>query len=225
MAAQAVGCCSFANYSPPVIWFADSIPYGIGCSTLAGPREPAYFLGQASNPFIFVGTQSNAGGGGGLTVDPFCECYPGISTTGLNTDLGNIALFNPRIVIYSAGINDVIAGDPAATIAGHISTGLDTARGYIIWQNYRIIVTALMKTLDPTNDAVVQATNALLPAVCASKPNCVFVPQWYNAIPGPTVGVNMHDNVHPNDVGVPYLASALWNNGLQAAVQVCRGAT
>lgn len=223
------GTCRFDKAVPEVQWFSDSIPYGIGCAHIAGPRQPIYFTAQsAGNPLLFVGSQSFAGTDNGLAVNPACECIPGIDCTGLNAVLFRMTTYRPRVVIYSCGINDVIAGASAATIAGRISTGLDSIWTLRTYGSTRIILTSLLKTLDANNDVVVQAANALLPGIVAGKSFAsaiTYLPQIYACIPSPTIGLNMNDAVHPNDTGDAYYAAALWANGLQTAVLNARGAT
>lgn len=215
---------SFSNYIPPVHWFGDSIPYGVGCATLAGPREKVYNLAAASSDLYFVGTVSFAGAGGGLSADPYCDCVPGVLALNLNDLLFRMQTFNPRIVIYSAGINDIIDGQSAATVASRISTGLDTINGFRRYYNFRIVLTSILKTLNAANDVVVQATNALLPGVVSGKSyssRIVYVPQIYASVSA----ANMSDDVHPDDTGANQYGQALWDNGLAGAVQACRGET
>lgn len=218
--------------APAGEWFADSIPYGTGCSVVAGPRESMYFAGQADQLYGLAGAVNWAGTGGGLANNPWCDCVPGITTSGLNSLLSRINTYRPQFVIYSGGINDVVAGDSAATIVASISTGLDDINTRLLAVNpsgiYRIVLTYLLKNLDPTLEAGAVAVNALLPAMVAGKSyasKVVLASGIYDlAIPNPVIGVNMADNTHPNDTGANLYGAYFYSAYIRAVVVAVRGA-
>src|SRR6478672_11361635 len=79
-----VAAADHSRYVPRVQPFADSIGYGVGAATLASWREGLYFSALSSVHTVrFVGSQSFAGGSGGLAVNPDCECIPGATIFGV----------------------------------------------------------------------------------------------------------------------------------------------
>jgi lysophospholipase L1-like esterase len=123
------------------------------------------------------------------------------------------------------GTNDIgINGDSAATVASSLSTWLDTI--WALKEKYwcQIVVCSVLKRLDG-NDSTVQAYNALIPGVIASKSykaNIWFV-DMYNAVTRQVVGQGYNDVVHPNDEGYGNMATVKWANpNYQAALAAAR---
>ena len=225
MAVLGPPCAHYENYVPDVQPFTDSIWYGVGSTLLAGPREPLYFSAvDDGQPLRFVGTVEFAGDGDGLAVDPFCECVPGIHTEDLNDLLFRMDDFHPRVIVYSCGTNNCIRGDDPADIVASIAEGFDQIADRVRWNNYRIVLPAILKTLDGPTDVIVQAANALIPAMIAELPyadKVIYIPEVYASVDA----ANMADDFHPNDDGAVQYAAATWEHGLRAAVIASRGAT
>ena len=209
---------------PGVVFWGDSIPYGVHNQTLAGPRERLYNLGQAAGAggkFFFQGTQSFAGNGGGLAADPFCQCFPGITLATLTTLTFQQIPFYPQVSIIWGGTNDAFAGDSAATIAGNLSTEMDNAWAIRQWPWFQLLVCDVLKRYDdPAVDLVVQQYNALVPSVIASKAyaSSVRFVSVYNAV---SQANYFSDGLHLLDAGSNQLADAIWPQ-LELAVGECR---
>jgi len=208
---------------PQVQPFGDSIDYGVGSSAQASWREPEYALAQAAGtPLYFIGFGSFAGDLNTFAVDPYNEGWPGIDALNLNNVLARMETFNPHIVIYAAGTNDLasnVGNQSPEVVAQRISDGLDIAWGYRINDDLEIVLCTVLKRLDD-DDTKVVALNAMLAAKVASKSFAAHVTliDMYKAVQRPVVGQGMFDKVHPNDEGYTDMANTMWIGGLKNVV-------
>lgn len=226
-----------SNYISTIQPYGDSIMQGTGATALAGMREPLYNLAAAAGVprrIRFVGSQTTTPGG--LTVNPNHEGHsgwvvksPAGSGGGSLTDLVGTGFFpyDPDIVLLAGGTNDIdpaVNNDSAATLATSWGTYLDKANAYLSRSWQQIVALNLLKRLDAT-DSKAQAFNALVGGVISGKPYAsrVWLVDVYAAIPSPQVGVNMADNVHPNDTGYTAVASVIWaSSNFQSALAAAR---
>lgn len=213
-------------YTAVALPFGDSITLGStqGTNLLAAWREPLYDTANAAAPpnLWFIGTQNFGGYGGGLDGDPYCAGYSGytirdaggLSAGSLIVQTPIEMAHQPAIAIMLGGTNDIaVLGDSASTVAASWSTWLDDVWNARPHNHFQIVVGTIMKRLD-SYDTVVQATNALLPAIVAGKSyvaNITLVP-IYNCIVNQTIGGagGYYDVVHPSDVGNQNMATAWW---------------
>lgn len=226
------GTCRFDRYIPKVMVIGDSIPYGVGCTNIASYRETLYFLAQAAGtPFRFVGSQSFAGGAGGLAVNPQCECYPGatVRDDGVHQSLLALAVpkmptYQPDIVLLEGMTNDAgTLGDNSATILGSLQTQLQNVWALRTYAHTKIIqLSALHRYDDATANNTLQAVNAGLPAVIAGQSfaSSVTFVNIYDSVPQ----ANYVDGLHPNDAGDTLTGNVIWPY-LQALLLGARGAT
>ena len=221
---------------PRVIPIGDSITYGVAAQTLAGWREPIYFLGQAAVGAVrFVGTQTFAGNGDGLAANPQHEGRPGWVVSDVDTGSFNslmqaptaaITSQQPHIAILAGGTNDIataLLNATAAATAAKISEWLDAVWALRTYPRFQIVLCTVLKRLD-ADDAKVVALNALLPGIVAGKAYAasVTLATMYDAIQDPTIGTGgYNDAVHPNDEGFTDMATHLWPY-LQTAIVAAR---
>lgn len=215
-------------YVPLVQPFGDSNVRGDGCETKAGFRERLYTV--ANGGLRFVGSQSFAGAGGGLAVNPQHEGHafyyirdggtPAHGSLINFIDTGGLTQYGPDLAILEGGTNDIaLGGDSAATVLANFSTYIDRAYAYRTKSWMRIVVLNIFKRLDAF-DATVQTVNAGLAAVVAGKSfaSVITLIDVYDA-----AGVGgMADDVHYNDVGATNIANAIWAGGFQTALTAAR---
>jgi len=232
------GTCRFDRYIPKVMVIGDSIPYGVGCTNIASWRETLYFLAQAAGtPFVFVGSQSFAGGAGGLAVNPQCECYPGAAVRNDGTHQSLLALAVPKIPTYAPDIiilqgetNDAGPGpgglgDSAPTILTSLQTQATNCWSLRVYAHTKIIqLTAIQRFDDAGANATLATVRAGLPAMIAglSFSSAVTLVDIWNSVPFPS-GYS-GDNLHPNDAGDTATGNVIWAY-LQALLPGARGAT
>lgn len=227
-------CASYQNYIPLVEPIGDSITEGDWSTVLAGWREPVYLSAQsagAPKAFRFVGSLST--NPGGLTADPYHDGHPswairnssGVTGALIDNTAGWITQFAPDMLILAAGTNDIgLLSDSGATVAASLSSWLDVCWNARVKGHMQIAVCTILKRLD-ASDAQVQAANALFAGVLAGKSysSHLHLVDMYASITNPSVGVNMHDAIHPNDAGYTLMGSAMWaDSGFQAALLAAR---
>jgi len=228
-----------AARQPGVFLLGDSIVYGVG-GTDAGYRPALYNLGQAGGvgkKFLWVGSQT--GNPGTLAgIDPNHEGHPGavitagaaqvppnswISLADLETNAH--AAFYPQVVVIAAGTNDMasnVLNFDASQALASMSALLDQVWAERQWSWMQIVVCQVLKRLD-ADDSKVQAFNAGLPALIASKSYAdhITLSLMYDAIQRPVIGQGMTDDVHPANEGYADMATRMWV-ALQVALSNCR---
>jgi lysophospholipase L1-like esterase len=182
----------------------DSITFGSGSSTKSSYRADLYRrLTAAGLDVDFVGSVRS---GAGADVDH--EGHPGwrIGQIAERVD-GWLVEYRPDVVLLHIGTNDMRTDAKALGAAGRLSALIDQIT--VARPAARIFVARIIGAGDPATQARIDAYNAAIPGIVASKGSRVRL------VDLSTVGgADLADKLHPNDTGYARM-SYLWNRALR----------
>lgn len=178
-----------------VLPLGDSITLGVGDAAnnggyrgdligLAGSAEAFWFLGDTKN-YTANAPNNRHAAVGGSKVDAHLTQYNAAVAAG----------WDPEIILYCGGRNDISAGEVASLGARY--TALFNA-----WGGRRAIVHVVPPSNPTTADTA--TANATLASVAAGYPNITIVNGNLSS-PG-----DLFDSVHPNSGGYDKMAAAYW---------------
>jgi lysophospholipase L1-like esterase len=192
--------------APPVriMPLGDSITFGSGSSTKSSYRADLYRrLTAAGLDVDFVGSVRSGAG-----ADTDNEGHPGwrIGQIAERVD-GWLAEYRPDVVLLHIGTNDMRTDAKAFGAAGRLSALIDQIA--VARPAARIFVARIIGAWDPATQARIDAYNAAIPGIVASKGSRVRL------VDLSTVGgADLADKLHPNDTGYARM-SYLWNRALR----------
>ncbi|MDD5328329.1 MAG: SGNH/GDSL hydrolase family protein [Phycisphaerae bacterium] len=191
----------------------DSITYGIGSTNYNGYRKPLYqVLTAADCNFDFVGSLTN-----GDFLDPQHEGHPGETALWLNQRLVGptgywLFAYQPEIILYHIGTNNLRLGDDIATYAQDANETLEIV--YDFNPDITVILAKIILTKDDaTINARIHSYNLLLEDIAQKWINAgysLIVVDMENAL---DYGTDMYDYLHPNNTGYAKMAG-IWYNAL-----------
>jgi lysophospholipase L1-like esterase len=178
-----------------ILPLGDSITLGVGDAAsnggyrgdligLAGSNEAFWFLGETKN-YTANAPNNRHSAVGGSKVDAHLTQFNAAIAAG----------WDPQIILYCGGRNDISAGEVASLGARY--TALFNA-----WAGRRAIVHVVPPSNPTTADTA--TANATLASVAAGYPNITIVDGNLSS-PG-----DLFDSVHPNSGGYDKMAAAFW---------------
>ena len=212
------GCLSvraIADVPIKIMPLGDSITVGAGSTNNNGYRKPLYqALTSANRNFDFVGSQTN-----GDFPDPDHEGHGGETASWLNQRLAGpieywLSTYQPKIILYHIGTNDLRPGDDVAAYAQDANETLEIV--YDFDPNITVILAKIILTRDDaTVNARIHNYNLLLEDIAqdwADAGYSIVVVDMEHALDYNDTN-DMADELHPNDTGHAKMAD-VWLNAL-----------
>ncbi len=188
----------------------DSITAGYRSSTGVGYRGPLWKeLVDQGDALDFVGSQR-----GGVMFDPDNEGYYGYridQIAGLVN--GELALYQPNVVLLDAGINDLGQNYQVSTAPARLASLIDQITAAD--PGVTVLVAQLIPNTTAWVEADVVAFNAQLPGIVQARVNAGKHVSLVNM--GALTTADLSDGLHPNDGGYQKMADA-WDAGVQQVI-------
>jgi lysophospholipase L1-like esterase len=220
--ADAYDPCPPAGTPCRIMPLGDSITYGYSSSDLGGYREPMFTSAvNAGHSITFVGSQTS----GPTMVDgmPFPQENEGHSgytiddgggRTGIQGLVQNaLQTYHPHIVTLMIGTNDVDIQLDLANAPTRLGKLLDTILAAD--PNLLLVVAQITPTQDDTENMLVQAYNAAIPALVSARANSgkhIVIVDMYGAIVANAAYKTalLANSLHPTDAGFVTIAG-VWD--------------
>jgi lysophospholipase L1-like esterase len=189
----------------------DSITAGVGSTTHSGYRTALYNrLTAAGIAVDFVGSQNS-----GVGPDTANEGHSGWTIAQLAAQAdGWLATTKPDVVLLHAGTNDIERGpDVSLAAPARLAELIDQIRADL--PAAQIFVAMLISARTPVFRARIAAFNAAVPAIVMSKGPMVHLVDQ-----SAVGGLDLHDTLHPNDVGYAKMAYT-WFRAMETVYRAC----
>ena len=220
--AAAYDPCPAAGTPCRIMPLGDSITYGYSSSDLGGYREPMFTAAvNAGHSITFVGSQTS----GPTMVDgmPFPQENEGHSgytiddgggRTGIQGLVQNaLQTYHPHIVTLMIGTNDVDIQLDLANASTRLGKLLDTILAAD--PKLLLVVAQITPTQDDTENMLVQAYNAAIPALVSARANSgkhIVIVDMYSAVVANAAYKTalLANSLHPTDAGFVTIAG-VWD--------------
>ena len=164
-------------------------------------------LGAAGHTVDFVGSGFNGPAGLG---DHDHEGHSGWRIDQLDANIvGWLQAYTPRTILLHIGTNDVNQNYDVANAPARLSALIDKIRATA--PDVELFVAQITPETDPTREQRVQAYNATIPGIVASKGPRTHLVDMHSAI----TTADLADGVHPNQAGYDKMG-ATWFAALQS---------
>ena len=188
----------------------DSITAGYRSSTGNGYRGPLYpELINQGDALDFVGSQRS-----GVMFDPDNEGYYGDridQIAGLIN--GELALYQPNVVLLHIGTNDLGQGYQVSTAPARLASLIDQI--IAADPNVTVLVAQLICNSTPSVQSLINSYNSQIPGIVQARVNAGK--HVYTVSMSSLTTADLNDGLHPSDGGYQKMADA-WDAGIQQVI-------